>query len=75
MKKYTFILALGVMFTLAACGSESTANQTTDSTPVQADTTAVSTDSTTSGTPAGGGGGAVEMNSDVEKPTSHEEVK
>jgi hypothetical protein len=75
MKKYTFILALGVMFTLAACGSESTANQTTDSTPVQADTTAVSTDSTTSGTPAGGGGDAVEINSDVEKPTSHEEVK
>jgi len=75
MKKYTFILALGVMFTLAACGSESTANQTTDSTAVQADTTAVSTDSTTSGASAGGGAVATELNSDVEKPTSHEEVK
>jgi ABC-type glycerol-3-phosphate transport system substrate-binding protein len=71
MKKVTFILALGVMFTLAACGSESTANQTTDSTTAQADTTAVSTDSTTSGAPVD----ATELNSDVEKPTSHEEVK
>lgn len=74
MKKVTFILALGVSLTLAACGSGSTANQTTDSNPVQTDTTSVSTDSTTSGAPAGGGG-SVEMNSDVEKPTSHEEVK
>jgi len=47
MKKVTFILALGVVLTLSACGSESTATQTTDSTmaPV-ADTTAVVTDST-----------------------------
>ena len=71
MKKVTFILALGVMFTLAACGSESTANQTTDSTTVQSDTTAVSTDSTTSGAPVE----ATEWNSGAEKPTSHEEVK
>jgi ABC-type glycerol-3-phosphate transport system substrate-binding protein len=46
MKKYTFILALGVMLTLAACGSGSTATETTDSTAVQADTTAVTADST-----------------------------
>ena len=71
MKKVTFILALGVMFTLAACGSESTSNQTTDSTAVQSDTTVVSTDSTTSGAPVE----ATELNSGAEKPTSHEEVK
>ena len=46
MKKVTFILALGVVLTLAACGSESTANQTTDSTVVTVDTAAVATDST-----------------------------
>ena len=71
MKKVTFILAIGVILTLTACGSESTANQTTDSTSVQADTTVVSTDSTTSGAPSG----ATELNLDVEKPTSNEEVK
>lgn len=42
MKKVTFILALGVVLTLSACGSGSTANQTTDSTSVQADTTSTS---------------------------------
>jgi hypothetical protein len=47
MKKVTFIFALGVMFTLAACGSGSTATETTDSTAVQADTATVATDSTT----------------------------
>jgi hypothetical protein len=41
MKKVTFILALGVVLTLTACGSGSTATQTTDSTAVEnvADTT------------------------------------
>jgi len=34
MKKVTFILALGVAITLTACGSGSTATQTTDSTAV-----------------------------------------
>jgi|LauGreDrversion4_2_1035121.scaffolds.fasta_scaffold687947_1 hypothetical protein len=72
MKKYTLILALGVMFTLAACGSGSTSNQTNDSTAVQADTTAVLTDSTVSG---GAPASATELNSDVKKPTSNEEVK
>lgn len=46
MKKVTFILALGVTLTLAACGSESTATQTTDSTAVKSDTSMVSNDST-----------------------------
>jgi ABC-type Zn uptake system ZnuABC Zn-binding protein ZnuA len=47
MKKYTFILALGVALTLTACGSGSAATETTDSTmtPI-ADTTAVVADST-----------------------------
>jgi hypothetical protein len=46
MKKYTFILALGVTLTLAACGSGSAANETNDSTAVSTDTTAMPTDST-----------------------------
>ena len=53
MKKVTFILALGVVLTLSACGSGSTATETTDSTAVQLDTAAVSaTDSTTAQIPA-----------------------
>jgi ABC-type Fe3+-hydroxamate transport system substrate-binding protein len=71
MKKVTFILALGVIFTLSACGSESTSNQTTDSAAVQTDTTAVLTDSTVSGAPAN----ETELNSGGGKPTSNEEVK
>jgi ABC-type glycerol-3-phosphate transport system substrate-binding protein len=48
MKKYTFILALGVIMTLTACGSGSTAPEATDSTDAQVDSTAVTaTDSTT----------------------------
>jgi ABC-type glycerol-3-phosphate transport system substrate-binding protein len=34
MKKYTFILALGVIMTLAACGSGSATTEKTDSTAV-----------------------------------------
>ena len=70
MKKVTFILALGVVLTLAACGSGSTANQTTDSTvaPV-ADTTAVVADSTVA--PVEGGA----VKEDAEKPVSNEAVK
>lgn len=71
MKKVTFILALGVVLTLTACGSGSTANQTTDPTLVKSDTTVLSTDSTTPGAPPN----SAELNSDVEKPTSNEEVK
>jgi ABC-type glycerol-3-phosphate transport system substrate-binding protein len=72
MKKYTFILALGVALTLTACGSGSTSNQTTDSTAVQSDTTSVLTDSTVSG---GAPANPSDLNSDVKKPTSNEEVK
>ena len=46
MRKFTFILAIGVALTLVACGSGSTANQTTDSTAVSTDSTAVVADST-----------------------------
>jgi hypothetical protein len=54
MKKVTFILALGVVLTLVACGSGSTANQKTDSTMVKADTTATVADSTTKAPTSGG---------------------
>jgi len=53
MKKYTFILALGVALTLTACGSGSTSKETTDSLAAQVDTAAISaTDSTTAQIPA-----------------------
>jgi ABC-type glycerol-3-phosphate transport system substrate-binding protein len=70
MKKVTFILALGVALTLMACGSGSTATETTDSTvaPV-ADTTAVVADSTVA--PVEGG----VVKEDAEKPVSNEAVK
>jgi hypothetical protein len=70
MKKVTFILALGVVITLSACGSGSTATQTTDSTvaPV-ADTTAVVADSTVA--PVEGG----TVKDGTEKPVSNESVK
>ena len=41
MKKYTFILALGVALTLTACGSGSATNEATDSTAANVDTAAV----------------------------------
>jgi hypothetical protein len=37
MKKYTLILAIGVVLTLMSCGSGSTATQPTDSTAVIVD--------------------------------------
>ena len=53
MKKYTIILAFGVALTLSACGSGSTATETTDSLAAQVDTAAISaTDSTTAQIPA-----------------------
>jgi hypothetical protein len=72
MKKVTFILALGVVLTLTACGSGSAATETTDSTvaPV-ADTTAVVADSTVSPVE----GGDVLLKEGAEKPVSNEEVK
>jgi ABC-type Fe3+-hydroxamate transport system substrate-binding protein len=49
MKKYTFILALGVALTLTACGSGSATKEATDSTAAQVDTAAVTAvDSTAS---------------------------
>ena len=45
MKKYTFILALGVALTLTACGTGSTAPEATDSTAAQVDSAAVKVDS------------------------------
>ena len=73
MKKVTFIFALGVVLTLTACGSGSTATETTDSTvaPV-ADTTAV-VDSTVA--PVQGGGVSPVEPTDGKLPASHEEVK
>jgi len=53
MKKVTFILALGVVLTLSACGSGSTSKETTDSLDAQVDTAAITaTDSTTAQIPA-----------------------
>ena len=73
MKKYTFILALGVALTLTACGSGSTATETTDSLAAQVDTAAISaTDSTTAQIPTVGGGTAKE---DAEKSVSNQDVK
>jgi len=65
MKKYTFILAFGAMLALTACGSGSTATETTDPTAVQADTTAVM-DSTSA--PVEGGVVPTEEVSGTEKP-------
>jgi ABC-type glycerol-3-phosphate transport system substrate-binding protein len=50
MKKYTFILAIGAILALTACGSGSTTNETTDSTAteVEVDTATTSAVDTTS---------------------------
>jgi len=60
MKKVTFILALGVVLTLAACGSGSTSTQKTDSTAVSTDTTAKATDSTATAVDSTKGGAKAE---------------
>lgn len=53
MRKITFLLAVGVVLTLAACGSGSATTETTDSTAAQVDSSAVTaTDSTTAQIPA-----------------------
>jgi hypothetical protein len=72
MKKVTFILALGVALTLTACGSGSTATQTTDSTvaPV-ADTTAALVMDSTATAPVTGGA----AKDGGEKPVSNEPQK
>jgi ABC-type glycerol-3-phosphate transport system substrate-binding protein len=73
MKKVTFILALGVVLTLTACGSGSAATETTDSTAVKIDSASVGvTDSTTAQIPTVEAGAAKEG---AEKPVSKEAVK
>lgn len=70
MKKVTFILALGVSLTLAACGSGSTATETNDSSVAVVDSTSVvPADSTVA--PVGGGSAKEE----AEKPVSNEAIK
>jgi len=68
MKKVTFILALGVVLTLAACGSGSTATQTTDSTAAPlVDSTSVPVE--------GGAGGGVDENGKGDSHSTVEDVK
>jgi uncharacterized protein YcfL len=75
MKKYTLILAFGAIFALTACGSGSTTTETTDSTSVNLDSTAVSaTDSTTSEITTGGSGSNTTTDDGLKKPLV-EEVK
>lgn len=74
MKKYTFIFAIGAMLALTACGSGSTTTETTDSTLVNLDSTAVTaTDSTTAEIPSGGSN-TTTTDDGLKKP-SVEEVK
>ena len=70
MKKVTFIFALGVVLTLAACGSGSTATETTDSTATTVDTTATPVADSTAVPTTGGA-----VKEDAEKPVSNEAVK
>lgn len=66
-------MAIGVVLTLMSCGSGSTTTETTDSTEVKFDSTAVGvTDSTTAQIPTVGAGTSKE---DAEKPVSNEAVK
>ncbi len=67
MKKYTFILAFGAMLALTACGSGSTATETTDSTAATVDTTVAPVVDSTSA-PVEGGVVPVEEAGGVEKP-------
>jgi hypothetical protein len=69
MKKLTFILALGVALTLTACGSGSTATETTDS------TAAPLVDSTSVPVEGGAGGGVVDENGKSDSHSTVEEVK
>jgi ABC-type glycerol-3-phosphate transport system substrate-binding protein len=73
MKKYTFILAFGAMLALTACGSGSTATETTDSTLGGVDTSNTIVNDTTV---KGGGGGVMESSVDgKEQVPTTEEVK
>lgn len=72
MKKYTFILAFGAMLALTACGSGSTATETTDSTLGGVDTSNTIVNDTT----VKGGGGVMESSVEgKEQVPTTEEVK
>jgi hypothetical protein len=76
MKKYTFILAFGAMLALTACGSGSTATETTDSTVSTVDTTVVPvSDSTSVPVQGGAGGGVVDENGKSDSHSAVEEIK
>jgi hypothetical protein len=76
MKKVTFILAFGAMLALTACGSGSTATETTDSTVSTVDTTVVPvSDSTSVPVQGGAGGGVVDENGKSDSHSAVEEIK
>ena len=61
MKKYTFLFAVAATLALAACGSGSATNESTDSVAAQVDTNAVSaTDSNVAHIDTAAGGAKVE---------------
>ena len=66
MKKYFLIFAVSTSMVFAACGSESTTNEVTDSTSTVVDTTAsVAVDSTSVVSPVGGGDAPAKPTEDV----------
>ena len=73
MKKYTFILAFGAIMALTACGSGSTATQTTDSTAVETVTDTTQKDTTDYKNE--NAARLAELKGEGEKPVSNEEVK
>jgi hypothetical protein len=76
MKKYTFILAFGAMLALTACGSGSTATETTDPTVSTVDTTVDPvSDSTSVPVQGGAGGGVQDENGKSDSHSTVEEVK
>ena len=75
MKKYTFILAFGAMLALTACGSGSTATETTDPTVSTVDTTVSPSDSTSVPVQGGAGGGVVDENGKSDSHSAVEEIK
>jgi len=74
MKKYTFIFAISAMLALTACGSGSTTTETTDSTSVNLDSTAVSATDSTTAEITSDGANTTTTDDGLKKP-SVEEVK